>query len=282
MIDNFAVFITSHNSPNECKSLDSLRLAGYKGKVYIVIDDLDPAKDKYHYDDLLVFDKEKYVRSLDTGLPSKSPQYSAVLYARAAVEDFAKQMHLNYFCVLDDDIVGFRFRYIDKMCKLRASQVSDMESVFSAYTEYMQDCSIACLSFANDGSFIAGADAVLSGTMLERRTCHTIFIRKVSIPIDWSFAINEDYITSIREGNSGKLFFTLPFVQRTITGMNDRANGMHDVYATTSDFQRSFYSVIACPWTCTPKMYKGKYVNGMCKDTAFPKIVSSRYRKIAN
>ena len=75
-------------------------------------------------------------------------------------------------------------------------------------------------------------------------------------------------------------FYTLlPFVQRTISGMNDRQEGMHDLYESTTEFQRAFYNVIACPWTCTVTEYKNHFIVRTDKNTAYPKIVSSKYRR---
>lgn len=277
MIKDFAIFITSHKSPNECKSRDSLRACGYTGPIHIVVDNLDPTRGEYE-SDVIIFDKAHYVYSLDTGISSENPQYAAVLYARAAVEEIAKRMGYKYFIVMDDDITGFRIRYTING-SLKSYSNFNIEDVILSYIDFMNVSNSICIALANDGSFIGGADIVVSGKMLERRTCHTVFLRDVDKPLDWSFAVNEDYITSLRYGNIGTLMFTLPFLQRNITGMNDREEGMHDVYISTTDFQRSFYSVIACPWTCKPRLYKGKYVNSMNKDTAFPKIISSSYRR---
>ena len=280
MRKDFAIFITSHNSPDECKSFYSLRKAGYKESVYIVIDDEDPQYEVYkdHVFNLLVFHKQDYIDKLDIGMSKSNPQRAAVLYARAAVEDFAKEKGLDYFIVMDDDLYGFRYRYIENN-RLCSRPVENFNVLIDNYIQFMKDSNSICVSFANDGSFIGGADVVSSGKILERRSCHTIFLRDTSKEFIWKFAVNEDYVTSLLYANIGKLMFTLPFVQRTISGMNDRQEGMHDLYESTSEFQRAFYNVIACPWTCTVTEYKNHFVVRTNKNTAYPKIVSDRYRR---
>ena len=279
MIDNFAVFITSHESPDECKSAKSLRENGYTGKIYIVVDDLDSkllAYDKIYDDDLCVFPKAHYVAKLDIGMSTQNPQLAAVLYARAAVEDFAKGFGLRYFCVMDDDLVGFRVR-LPINNKLGTFRKFSMDKVFESYIDYLSNTDINCLSFANDGSFIGGISAF--DKVLERRSCHTVFIRDSHKPFDWSFAVNEDYISSLRMAQTGQVMFTMPFMQRTITGMGDRDVGMSDVYKTTSDFQRAFYATIARPDVCVPKYYNNHFVIGVNKKGAYPKILSDYYKK---
>lgn len=280
MRKDFAIFITSHNSPHECRSFYSLRKAGYKESVYIVIDDEDPQYEVYkdHVFNLLVFHKQDYIDKLDIGMSKSNPQRAAVLYARAAVEDFAKEKRLDYFIVMDDDLYGFRYRYIENN-KLCSRPVENFNVLIDNYIQFMNDSNSICVSFANDGSFIGGADVVRSGKILERRSCHTIFLRDTSKEFIWKFAVNEDYVTSLLYANIGKLMFTLPFVQRTISGMNDRQEGMHDLYESTSEFQRAFYNVIACPWTCTVTEYKNHFVVRTNKNMAYPKIVSDRYRR---
>lgn len=277
---NFSIFITSHNSPDECRSFYSLRKAGYTEPIYIVIDDEDPQYEVYkeHVFNLLVFHKQDYIDKLDIGMSKSNPQRAAVLYARAAVEDFAKEKGLDYFIVMDDDLYGFRYRYVEGN-KLLSRPVESFKRLIDTYIQFMNESNSICLSFANDGSFIGGADVVTSGKMLERRSCHTIFLRDVSKEFEWKFAVNEDYVSSLLYANIGKLMFTLPFVQRNISGMNDRQEGMHDLYESTTEFQRAFYNVIACPWTCTVTEYKNHFVVRTDKNTAYPKIVSSKYRR---
>ena len=282
MRDDFAVFITSHNSPDCCPSLVSLRDAGYTGLAYIVVDDKDPALsayyDFYSKDKLCVFSKEDYVQTLDIGMSKITPQLAAVLYARAYVENIAKMMGLRYFMVLDDDIIGFRFRMpVDN--KLISIPAHNMDQILEAYLAYIESTDIVCLSFANDGSFIGGVSSYEK--ILERRSCHTIFIRDVSKPFEWSFAVNEDYISSLRMANIGKLLYTMPFVQRVITGMNNREDaksGMANMYKTTTEFQRAFYATVARPDVCKPSVYNGRYVISVNKGSAYPKLISDKYR----
>lgn len=276
---NFAVFITSHNSPYECISYGALRTAGYTGDIHIVIDDNDSQFDEYDRsgNNIVVFHKQDYVDKLDIGMSKTNPQLAAVLYARAAVEDVAKRLELDYFIVMDDDIHGFRYRYL-KDNKLCSKPVENFDWLIYNYIKFMNESNSICLSFANDGSFIGGASAVEK--ILERRSCHTIFLRDTRKEFVWKFAVNEDYVSSLLYANKGVLMFTLPFVQRNISGMNDRKEGMHGMYESTTEFQRAFYNVIACPWTCKVGEYKGHKVVRTNKNTAYPKIVSSKYRRL--
>lgn len=45
--NNFAVFILSNNRPDNVITFNSIRKAGYTGKIYIIIDNEDKMSDKY-------------------------------------------------------------------------------------------------------------------------------------------------------------------------------------------------------------------------------------------
>lgn len=282
MINDFAVFIISHNNPYKCTTYEALRVSGYTGQIYIVVDTFDPSLTQYldKYPEVLVFDKTQYFTDIDIGESHNGAHLSVAIYARAAVEDMAKSLNLKYFIVFDDDIVGFRIRYPVNN-KLISFPVLNIGSIFESYIELLSTTNIGCLSFANDGSFIGGIDSF--NTVVDKRVCYTVFIRDVTKPLTWSFTVNEDHISSLRMSPVGYLMFTLPFVQRTITGMNNRVNdGSATMYSTTTDFQRAFYSTIVRPDVCKPRYYKNQFVISTDKQNAFPKIISDKYRKDKN
>ena len=63
------------------------------------------------------------------------------------------------------------------------------------------------------------------------------------------------------------------------TYMQVKEDGMALYYANSSSFTRAFYSTMIGPSYCLPKLWKGKYIPQMSKDNAYPKIISSSYRK---
>lgn len=95
----------------------------------------------------------------------------------------------------------------------------------------------------------------------------------------------EDFNTAITYGVVGKLFLSPAFVevevapQYTQKGGDSKLDGMALYYENTSSFTRAYYSTMIAPSYCSPKLWKGKYIPQMSKDNAYPKILSSSYRK---
>ena len=90
---NFAVFITTHSRVESTTTYDTLRRAGYTGKIYTVVDNEDEQLMRYlnRYPDVLVYNKQLQFNKCDKVI--KTTQKASVTYARNAVEEYAK--HFN-------------------------------------------------------------------------------------------------------------------------------------------------------------------------------------------
>lgn len=283
MREDFAVFICTHGRPHNQRTLEYLLSHGYTGKWYLVVDDLDPTIDDYPYkDNVIIFHKYPFVEMTDTCISTFNPQLSAVLYARNAVEHIANELNLNYFVVMDDDIVGLRVRLFENG-SLKSYRINQsLDQVFMAYVKYMENTPIDCLSFGCSNVFIGG-DKFMWANFTQRRACHNIFIRSTKRDLKWSCVMNEDYATALRLGNIGKIFLTPPLVQQENTPNNSDVitndGGMAKFYATTNSFVRAFYPAVLRPDVVRPRLYKGKFVIGINRNSAWPAIISSNYKK---
>lgn len=110
MRDDFAVFILTHGRADNVITLRSLKEANYTGKYYLVVDnqdsDVDKYISKYGKDKVIVFDKKDVASRTDTG--DNFGEMSAVIFARNACFEIAKELELKYFLELDDDYTCFR------------------------------------------------------------------------------------------------------------------------------------------------------------------------------
>ena len=61
-----------------------------------------------------------------------------VVYARNACWDIAKELGLQYFCVLDDDYSMFGSRYVEGE-KLMNFTFNDLDAVFDAFVEFLDE-----------------------------------------------------------------------------------------------------------------------------------------------
>ena len=48
MLDKFAIFILTHNRPDNVITYNTLKVSGFTGDIYIVIDNEDKSSEKYY------------------------------------------------------------------------------------------------------------------------------------------------------------------------------------------------------------------------------------------
>ena len=120
-----AVFILTHGRPDNIKTLDMLQRSGYTGKIHIVIDNEDARADEYfeRYGDMVLqFDKKAVADRIDDA--DTSGDRRAIIYARHAAQDMAKELGYDYMLQLDDDYADLRYRFIKNGVLWRAFEFS--------------------------------------------------------------------------------------------------------------------------------------------------------------
>lgn len=279
MADDFAVMILTHGRADAVVTDISLMKAGYTGKVYYIVDDLDDQVDRYKElygeESVIVFDKMKYWRQLDTMMNRK--QLAAVLYARQAAEDIAVELGLKTFCTIDDDIKGFQHRYI-KGQRLGGKKVTNMDAVLEAYSKFVTSAGVACCCLGTPNLYMSGKASLLE--KLPRKGSN-VFIRNTSIPVQWMAAMNEDLITAMERNKVGTLMCTaLPvMVQCDVCGTGGDG-GMKKFYQTTTDYERSFYAVIADPARAYVRQGKnGSFTIARNWSGGDPEIINEKWRR---
>ena len=280
-MNDFAIFILTHGRPHNQDTRSALRRAGYTGKIYIVLDNLDETINEYRqlYSDVIVFDKMKYVESSETGV--SKPHIKFALFARNAIEDIAQEKGLLYFAMVDDDLTKFRFRY-EEDGKLRSLEVKNMDKLLELYTEFMETGNVNTISLASQFNFVGGVGSVPAINSMKLRMCFNFYIRSTKIKVNWKSNICHDRITSILSNRDGLIWLQLPFVQydmRELHGINEGGNS--DVYREITDFYRIFFSVVFLP-DCNYAMHwkrNNGWVNKVPDYNALcPMIISDNYK----
>lgn len=154
-------FIISHGRPNEQLTYKLLRSGGVEtDDIFIVCDDLDTTLTEYiqnYGDRIVVFDKQRYMDSCDSGV--QSPTGLHAVYARNAAYDLALEKGYDFFVIADDDIDSITYRYPDGD-KLRSKNVHDVGNCFIALSEYMKTSDkIYCIGIAPHIAFMGGVKA---------------------------------------------------------------------------------------------------------------------------
>ena len=281
MRDDFAIFICTHGRPNKQLTYNTLKQCGYTGKIYLVLDDTDNTIQQYieNYgtEQLIVFDKNHYINSCDTG--SNKPVYKCILYAKDAVEDIARDMHLKSFILADDDILKLRFRTI-RDSKLYSTDLNDLNAVLDSYIEYLLNANIATLGFGNSYIYIGGVGGLNPDSLSNRRFTYNFILRNTRYDVNWYSEMNEDSITPILSAQKGQVWLQLPFVQFDMKECQAGADGgMSDVYANMDKFKQYAHFLLYTPSNVRLIERFGKSTHTFDRVKTFPKIISNVWRK---
>lgn len=281
MRNDFAVFITTHGRADNQITLNTLKELNYTGDWYLVVDDLDAQKDlyieRYGSNRVLVFSKQQYVEKTD--VCQLEPSYKAVVFARNAVEDFARDMGYKYFMAVDDDVTKLRLRY-EVNGSLKSAKLNGcIDDIFECIVQYIEESGVACVTFGFTNTYRGGVASVRKFTS-RNRLCAELFIRNVAKPVKWRANFVEDLITSIDLGIRGDVCLQfVPIQLELCMSEGTQQGGMSEAYNETGRFK--FYSMPAMVYpNCVSVAFDGlKWKTRTRAEYSVPKIVSSRYRK---
>ena len=276
MIKDFAVFICTHGRPYKQHTYKMLRECGYTGRIVTLLDNEDETCGRYKEEgyNVTIFDKQYYIDKVDIG--RSDAKRAAILYAKCACEDIAKENDLRAFVIVDDDIKSLRYRYREKDT-LRTLQIRlGLDEIFQAYISFMLDCNVCMSSLGTSQIYIGG---IKDEKITDLRIPYSFVFRNASIPVDWVSEMNEDTVTALNEANNGKYMLQLPFIQLFTNDLNSgNIGGMTEAYKSMSDFQRISSLFEFHPNCVRYYAVKNKVTHSIIKDAAFPKLVSSRYK----
>ena len=281
---DFAIFIISHNRADTITTVDAIQKHNYTGKWYIVLDDLDKSvadyRERFGEDKILVFDKMKFVAQTDTGM--SEPLINFAVFARNAVEQFAKDLGYRFFGVFDDDILRFRHRYVDNG-KLLSVSVVDLDAIVSVYLDLVSLDNIACVSFGTAVSYAGGKESYERFSAASRRMCFQAMLRDITKPVDWRLNMYEDLITPLDNRTTNLVWLQLLEVEFDVVsgiGQGKVKGGNSDVYNTYNAFKQVMFPVLTAP-DCNYVIVKNSRFRTKTKSSeyVFPKIISERYKK---
>lgn len=280
--NRFAVIILTHKRPKKQITLRTLRNSGYTGKVFLLCDTRDPTLKEYQeeYGDMvLTFDKKKYLDKFD--LMTNEVRYDAVVFARNAVYDVAKEIGLGYVVVMDDDYSSFSYT-IDRAGTYCPKKVDDMDRLIKAHLRFLKNAGLATLAFAQGGDFTGGQNGGFNRAGLRpiRKAMNAFFLR-VDNPVQFNGAINEDSTMGVQEAAKGNVVLTNCLVRLEQTTTQQAAGGLTDIYKHAGTYQKSFYTLLASPSSTTVTWQRavGRVHHLIRGDNAYPRILSPDLKK---
>lgn len=280
---NTAVMICTHGRPNAQHTLHTLREGGYTGKVILIVDDEDDTvgdliqsncNDTTKY---IVFCKQDYIDKSDTG--TNENQRKCILYAKNFCEDLAQNMKLDAFVIADDDILNFRFRYPEDGHLKSQKVLSTMDEVIDAYYKAMIDCDMVATGFGFTQFYFSGSESFGNENMQKYRVPYNFVFRNAKHKVDWMSWFGEDIITAVYYGRIGQLWTALPYVQQEIVSLASASGGMKDTYDGNSSARLAMQNVMYLPAELKAFHYQGKFMASIKRDKAFPKLISSSFKK---
>ena len=283
-MNNTAVFIPTYKRAKKVLTYKTLRDAQYDGKIYLIVSDDDPQIEDYkkqYPSEVIIFSKED-ARPF-TDLCDNFENRKLVVFARNYMFKIAKDLNLDYFCVLDDDYDRFSFR----RCfgeKLKGFKVLDIGRIIKACFSYLAKApNLDCFTWCQDGDFIGGTNSF--DDIGRKRKIMNGYFFKTDRPIRFMGSINEDLNASVYEGQRGKVFFTINDVSihQLITQSN--AGGLTEAYLDEGTYLKSFYSVIVAP-NCVRVSSMGskdlRIHHKVCWNKCCPKIIREIHKRGSN
>jgi hypothetical protein len=245
MNKDFVAFILTHGRADRVHTYDTLKKCGYTGDIIIIIDNEDnTAKDYYQKfgTKVQMFDKPAIAKTFDEG--DNFNDRRAIIYARNASFEIAKNLGYKYFIELDDDYVDFYHKknhkgeYIER-------QIKNMDSVFDAMLTFYKSIPALSIAMAQNGDFIGGKDG--NAWKKPKRKAMNSFICSTDRPFQFFGRINEDVNTYTNLGSRGGLFITTTDIALKQKQTQSNAGGMTDLYLDSGTYVKSFYTIMYQP-----------------------------------
>lgn len=286
--NNFAVFILAHGRPERLKTIDTLKKSGYTGKYYIILDNEDTTIDTYKQmwgkEHIIVFDKTEAANKFD--VMDNFEGRNVIVFARNMCFDIARNLHLDYFAEFEDDYLGFTYRFEDgnilRLLDMKYTQ--DIDNVFEATLDFLDDTNIRTIAYAQTGEMMGGTHGSVWKKRIKRKAMNTFFFKVGSPENDFNFIgrFNDDVNAYVSLGKIGEVFLQIANVnlEQVITQAQSGGNG--DAYKKYGTYVKSFYSVMLNPssvkvgfvGTAEPRIH-----HAVDFSKTVPRIISDKFKK---
>lgn len=279
---DFCVFILTHGRPDNICTIKALQECGYTGKTYLVIDNEDKTAqqyyDKFGKENVIMFDK-KYIASITDEFDNFQDR-RAIIYARNACFEIAKELGITYFLQLDDDYNSFDYRlYLDSPI---VKKIKNLDGVFDDTLDFFKNTSVTSVAYAQGGDFIGGIDNGKELFRFSQRKAMNTFFCSTKKPFKFVGRINEDVNTYTSAQSKGEVFLTIQNISITQKSTQKNKGGMTDLYLQSGTYVKSFYTIMCAPSSTSIKLMQAKHArihHSIDWQVAVPCIVEEKYKK---
>jgi len=283
---NFLPIIMSHGRPDKVMTYSALRKIGYTGKILVLIDNEDKCRDQYlekYGDEVYIFDKAKRAKTTDTA--DNFPHRRAIVYARNACYDIAKELGHRWFMQLDDDYTDFRVMF-DQEAKWKTQ--CHHQALLPAIEEtfkFLEKCKqLKAVAWAQTGDFIGGDTGSMGEKIFAKRKCMNVWFCDSSRPVTFVGHMNEDASAYILGGLRGDVFMHTNFCAINQLDTQKAAGGMTEAYLDNGTYLKTFYSIMQAP-SCVRASVIGtlhdRIHHNVSWNNCAAKILNEKWRKAA-
>jgi len=279
--NNFAAFILTHGRADRVFTYNTLRKSGYTGRIVILVDNedktIDAYKDKFGAE-VYVFDKLKVAGQIDEG--DNFQDRRAIIYARNACFDIAKELGFKYFIQLDDDYNDFRHKMNSQNEFIDRSGMVRMDDVLDALLDYYISIPALSIAMGQGGDYIGGKEG--DAWIKPKRKCMNSFICSTDRPFKFFGRVNEDVNTYANLGSRGGLFMSIMKVALQQLQTQTNSGGMTEMYLDSGTYVKTFYSVMYQPSSVKVSVLRGKAIrihHRVSWKNTVPVILSERFKK---
>lgn len=284
--NDFCVFILTHGRPGKVLTFKTLRDNGYTGPIKLIIDNEDKTSEEYYErfgkENVIMFDKKEIAKTFDEF--DNFDDRRAIIYARNACFDIAKELGYKYFLQLDDDYTAFKYRvnHLEEHPASCPNIRKTLGKAIHAVLEYYKSIPVASIALSQGGDWFGGDSNF--GKTPKRKAMNTFFC-STDRPFKFVGRINEDVNTYTWYQGQGNVFFTIPLIQMDQMQTQKTKGGMTDIYLTSGTYIKSFYTVLCSP-SCTEINLMGRTNRRLHHviswDNAVPCIIDERHKKVIN
>lgn len=249
MREDFGILLLTHGRADNICTVETLRRAGYGGKLFIVIDDEDADEPKYREkfgDKVVQFCKSEVDSWTDRG-DNNAEDKRAILWARNASFGIAKNLGLRYFMMFEDDFAMICIRSTDAEGQfLHGAPVRHFEDFIEMAIEFLEATGADSVCFGQGGDFIGGIKSRGARTVVKLKAMNS-FICRADRPIRFCGRFNEDVTNYVRGWMTGHEFYT---IMPVMIGQKPTATvkgGMTEAYNETGTYVKSIMSVMYAP-----------------------------------
>lgn len=283
MRSDFAVFILTHGRPDKVHTYDTLMNCGYDGKVYIVCDNQDKTVGDYKKNfpnKVVIFDKKAVAETFDTA--DNFEDMRAIVYARNACFQIAKDLDVKYFIQLDDDYTDFRYKMDGEGRFIHRKGIEDINVIFSLLVDFLEATPTKTIAMAQGGDFLGGIESSSAKKRSPKRKAMNSFVCSVDRPFQFLGRVNEDVNTYTLLGSRGDLFLTILLIALQQVQTQSNSGGMTELYLDGGTYLKSFYSVMFCPSSVKISLMAsrhGRLHHRITWNNTVPKILDESYKK---